>query len=1083
MKTRQLHRNTARFCLALMSVCGLWGGSAAVAVEGAGREGQSVVAQNDASAEAERLYQEGMRLYREGTAESLQQALQVLERARVLFREVRNREKEALSFLVSGKISDDLSSFQQSLSYYNQALLLFQSMGNREGEAITYNSIGVVYLNSGNPQKALHCYNQALPLYQEINNSAGEAYTLNNIGGAYSYLGERQRALHYIEQALSLSRKVGDLAGEAAALNNIGRVYDELGESKKALHYLEQALPLIRELGYSVGEAASLNNIGRLYSGLGENNTALYYFNQALSLYRKVGSRAGEATTLSNMGIVYSALGEKQKALNYYNQALTLHQEVGNRIGEAQTLNSTGSVYLSLGERQRALDYYNQALSVSREVGDRSEEATVLSNIGSVYNDLGEEQKALDYYNQALSASREVGDRRGEATTLNNIGAFYSDLGKKQKALDYYNQALPLSRAVGDRRGEATTINNLGWVYFSLGKNQKALDYYNQALPLIQIVGDRAGEASTLNNIGVVYDHLEKKQKALDYYNQALLLHREVGNKQAEATTIKNLANLHRQQNQLPQALEYINTAITLIEDLRTKIDNTDLRTSYFATVQDYYQFKTDLLMQMGDPQEAFNTNERSRARTLLELLNSANLDLHEGADPQLLEQERQLRQQLQVIEARRAYRLNNNPTADAITALDRESDTVLGELNQLLAQIRRTHPAYADLKQPQPLTLPQIQQQVLDPETVLLQYSLGEERSYLWVVSQNGFQHYTLPGTQELAGPIKTFQNAASTGGSVSDTLRTGKPLAQLILPEPVWAQIEGKRVLVAGDGGLETIPFAALPLPDAPEYTPLLAKSEVLTQPSASSISVLRQQTQGRSLAPKTLALLADPVYTASDPRVIQRKAVPLPVELASTLRSLNRSDIERLPHTRREAEAILALVPDRDRNAVFDFAADRNWSVSPQLSQYRILHFATHGFANPVNPELSGVVLSLVNTNGLSRPGFLRLNDIFNLNLPVELVVLSACQTGLGENINGEGLVGLTRGFMYAGARRLVVSLWNVDDAATADLMASMYRKILQENMTPAAALRAAQLEMWKAGKTPNLWAAFTVRGEWK
>ncbi|MDY6785503.1 MAG: CHAT domain-containing protein, partial [Cyanobacteriota bacterium] len=361
----------------------------------------------------------------------------------------------------------------------------------------------------------------------------------------------------------------------------------------------------------------------------------------------------------------------------------------------------------------------------------------------------------------------------------------------------------------------------------------------------------------------------------------------------------------------------------------------------------------------------------------------------------------------------------------------------------------------------------------------------LGKERSYLWVVSSDGFNSYELPGSQDLAQPIEQFHNAISHPGSPpSDIKRKGDSLVQLILPEPVWAQLAEKRLLVVANGDLQTIPFAALPIPNTPEYAPLLKNNEILTQPSASSIAISRQQLQGRTPAPKTLAILADPVYRSDDPRVTGETVAQLPVEIASTLRSFNLPDVKRLPNTRTEAEQILALVPDSDRLAAFDFAANYDWATDSQLSQYRIVHFATHGFVNPVNPALSGVVLSLVNERGRAREeGLLRLHDIFNLNLPAELVVLSACQTGLGEEARGEGLIGLTRGFMFAGAKRLVVSLWNVNDEATATLMSAFYRKVLQENMTPAVAMRSAQLEMWEAGLNPNLWAAFTVQGEWR
>ncbi|WP_347276089.1 CHAT domain-containing protein [Coleofasciculus sp. FACHB-T130] len=262
----------------------------------------------------------------------------------------------------------------------------------------------------------------------------------------------------------------------------------------------------------------------------------------------------------------------------------------------------------------------------------------------------------------------------------------------------------------------------------------------------------------------------------------------------------------------------------------------------------------------------------------------------------------------------------------------------------------------------------------------------------------------------------------------------------------------------------------------------------------PSASTLAVLRHEQAGRKPAAKAVAVLADPVFGSDDERVNQAKgqtekqrSIGENLAFSTLARSARESDVtfKRLPFTRQEAEQILSLVPAAERRQAFDFAANRASATNSELSQYRIVHFATHGILNSVHPELSGVVLSLLDEKGESQNGFLRLHDVFNLNLPAELVVLSACETGLGEEVKGEGLVGLTRGFMYAGAPRVVVSLWSVSDRATSELMTKFYKGMLEKNLQPAAALRAAQIEMWQKTewKAPYYWAAFVLQGEWK
>ena len=968
-------------------------------------------------------------------------------------------------------------------------------------------------------RQAIQTWQQARVLYQQAGNQGSEAFCLLGIGRVYNALGDKQLALDYFNQALPLSRAVGDPVGENLILHNIGRVYYDMEHKQRALDYFNQALPLSRAVGDRAGEALILYDIGRVYYHMEDKQRALDYYNQALPLSRAVGDRAVEAVALHDIGRVYSALGEQQQALDYFNQALPLFRAVGDRKNEATTLGYIGNVYSALGEQQQALDYYNnQALPLFRAVGDRAGEAATLNSIGLVYSGLGDKQLALDYHNQALHLSRAEGDRAGEAATLNNIGHVYFDLGDKQLALDYYNQALPLFRAEGNRAGEATTLVGIGNFYSALGDKEQALDYYNQALHLSRAVSNRVGEATTLNNIGFVYSALGDKEQALDYFNQARPLFRAVGDREGEATTLGNLALLYRQQGDLTAALKHIDAAIALIEYMRASFTNQDLQTAYFSTVQSYYQFKIDLLMPMGEEEAAFNTSEAARARGLLELLNESQVDIRQGVAPNLLAEEQALRQTLQTLEARRIALQSGDHTPEAAAVLDQESDDVLRQLEQNLAEIRQVSPAYVDLVKPQPLTLPEIQRQVLDQDTVLLQYALGDEQSYLWVVGSGAgqFQSYTLPGQAEITTAANRFLSSVSIPGSFafSDVKRTGEALRDVVLPElPTWAV--GKRLLVMGDGRLYEVPFAALPVLGQEDYAPLLTEHEILSQSSASSIAILRQSLGNRAAAPKTLAVLADPVYRSDDERVAGR-GQPVPVSntlvsqervasqnqstpisntlisydpnaatLTRTLRDLDLRNIARLPYTRAEAEAILPLVPAEQRTAVFDFAANHDWITSADLSQYRLVHMATHGFVNPDNPALSGVVLALVDEQGNTRSnGFLRLHDIFNLRLNADLVVLSACETGLGSQVGGEGLVGLSRGFMYAGAERLAVSLWAISDSGTAQVMSQFYGHMLAgEQMTPAEALRETQRTMWEAGESPYYWAAFTLQGEWR
>ncbi|NJK70578.1 MAG: CHAT domain-containing protein [Microcoleus sp. SU_5_3] len=611
---------------------------------------------------------------------------------------------------------------------------------------------------------------------------------------------------------------------------------------------------------------------------------------------------------------------------------------------------------------------------------------------------------------------------------------------------------------------------------------KSAIVKYEEALKLFREAGDRRREAVTLNNIGSVYSVLGEQQKALEYYTQSLPVSRAVGDRSGEAASLYSIAYTKRAQGNLTEALTNIESSLKIIESLRTKVVSPELRTSYFATVQNYYQFYIDLLMQLhktnpksGYDTKAFEASERSRARSLLELLQEANADIRQGVSPELLQKERSLQQQLDALEKRRVEvfsRPNYTPAQEA--ELEQQRQTLLTQYRDIQAQIRTTSPRYAALTQPQPLTLAQIQQQIVDENTILLQYSLGEDRSYLWAVTKTSITSYELPKAADIETATRNFLDAVTNPilrNLPKRIAEANNPLSQIIL-QPIAGQLAQKRLLIVGDGILNYLPFAALSLPEISgnkQNPPLIADREIVQLPSASTLGILRQNYNDRQSPTRTLAILADPVFSPDDERV-KNQSNPTTIQAIESVnlglsRSSRDNDVQwnRLKFTRQEAQIIQALVPANSSTQSFDFEASRATATHPNLSQYKIVHFATHGLANSAHPELSGIILSLVDRNGKPLNGFLRLTDIFNLKLAADLVVLSACQTGLGQNVQGEGIVGLTRGFMYAGAKRVVVSLWNVDDEGTAEFMAKFYQEMLQKKLTPAAALRAAQLAM--------------------
>lgn len=889
---------------------------------------------------------------------------------------------------------------------------------------------------------------------------------------------------------------------------------------RAAIEKYQEALTLFRAIGDKTQEAAALNDIGTIYDALGEKQKALDFLNQALPLRRAADDKQGEAVTLNNTGVVYRSLGEMRKALDCYNRALQIIRSTGDRESEATMLNNLGAVYRALGELQKALDVYAQALPVWNVLKNVRGEAVTLSNLGGVYRSLGNQEKALEFYNQSLTRAREAKDRRIEGETLNNIGAAYRAISNHQRALEVFNQALEIRKSVGDRRGEAITLTNLGSVSVSLGDNQKGLEFNEQALKLYRTTGDRSGEAIALHNMGEIFFIIGEKEKPLNYFNDALALRRAVEDYQGEATTLFSIARLDREEGRLSESQNKIETVLSIVENLRSKVLSSELRASYFANVQKYYEFYISLLMSLhkqtpmkGFDSLALQASERARARSLLDLLQEANADLKQNVDAKLLSREKELLELINTKAAQQSLAYINPQRAAFAKSLGEEINGLSNEYETLQAKIKQSNPRYAELTKTQAPTLADIQT-LLDKETLLLEYKLGEEKSYLWIVSQDKLETYDLPARKEIETLAKQVyellieRNRKPEGEtpiqkksrleSAEEQLKTTSSRLSEILLAPS-AQLGNKRLVIIADGTLQFIPFAALLSPKSAQtnsalstqHSALSLANEIINLPSIAVLAQLRRDKNNLSVANRTIAVFADPVFEKDDPRIQNalQKKTEVQNSFANSLRDFDFGQtpkgLPRLFASREEANAIVSFAPRNTSIKALDFDANRERAMSDELGHYRILHFATHGLLNTTRPELSGVVLSLYDNKGNERDGFLRLNQIYNMKLSTDLVVLSACSTALGKDVKGEGLIGLTRGFMYAGANKIIASLWKVDDEATAELMKFFYQNLFQKKMSASQSLRAAQMDMQKQTRwrSPYYWSAFVLQGDWK
>lgn len=916
--------------------------------------------------------------------------------------------------------------------------------------------------------------------------------------------GEAERCLH---QALEITRNsgTGTLMESLILLylGTIARIQEHLAEAES---YLRQSLAIRgKEVPGSIDEGAVFTGLGSVASDRGDLAQAEVWLERFLEICRAhAPGGASYGAALLNVGAVARRRGDLTKAEAYYREAVEVLQKV-----------ASAKRYLSYG----------------------------LLGLGNVARTRGDWNKADGFYRRALALQQEASPVNIDAAvTLTALGGNAEERGDLQEAEKDIRQGIEMQQKLQpDTTALAESLAALAWVKKDQGDLEGARRMFVSADEIFEKTAPEGmTRAEILSSLGDLFHDMGKPDDAEKYYRHALAIYKKLAPGSIfQADALAGLAGVMKGRRQLDQASDLYGQALSALETQTVRLGgDAESRTDFRAKHAQYYANYVELLIALNHPAKAFEVLERSRARTLLETLASARVDVDQHADAKLVEQKRSLRADINAKSDRRIRLLGEKDSAKQIKEVDKEIADLLAQVEDVDSKIRTSNPAYAALTQPQSLNARDVQQQLLDPNTVLLEYSLGEDRSYVFAVGRDSLEAFELPRraeiekaarrTYELLTTNKRGSGAASQAKSAEAAKRlhleytqATRQLSRMLL-EPLGPNLKRKRLLIVADGALQYVPFAALPEPISPRAgasahaTPLIVGHEIVNLPSASVLALLRQEHAEHGDISNAVAVLADPVFDRHDTRVLAENRQPsiLPVKERTETRSaqaepedlsadptpedrlvrsmtdlgINRSGgflLPRLRYSRLEAEAITAAMPAGKVMLALDFDANRSTATSPKLAHYGIIHFATHGLVDSEHPELSGLVLSMVDKHGKPQDGFLQLQDIYNLKLPANLVVLSACETALGKDIKGEGMIGLTRGFMYAGASRVVASLWKVSDVATATLMADFYRAMEKDGMPASAALRAAQINMWKQKRwnDPYFWAAFQIQGEWR
>lgn len=931
------------------------------------------------------------------------------------------------------------------------------------------------------------------------------ARALNRAARFQVHLNELDNAIVTYRNSLALLETAPHFETQVDALNGLGKAYSYQSKCDDSTEHLTRAISLSDLHAYPAGKAEALLRLSECQN-YDDHALALSSARQALDLWNSLGNKFGIADA-------HLAIGEYQMVLNFLDESqqslersLTLWRELNVSYKETETLNNLGFLEYRKGAWQSALSHYIEA---QRRVDSEAEPYLMgqsAAGLAESFIESGLTDIGITKYQEAREQFRLSGDERSVIFAGWGIGKGQYINGDYQGAVTTLQAARADALRIKESIIVALCDDYLGRAYYSLTDGVVALKHFEAALAAYIKAGNAMEVPRTRALMAQVYELQGLLAKADEYYLASLESFRSLGDLINQSATLYKLGSLRLKQNRLDEAEEYLRQSIDVTEQVRGKSTSSDLTAAFSASVHERYETLIDCLMRKQKATQrqdlaarAFETSELGRARSLSELLHETATNQVPGLEESLAQQERSLRQSLFVNENARVALLGTKYQKADLEALETKRRELEEQYTQVLDTIRSRFPSYEQLVRPKGWTVSQIQEQVIaDDETVLLEYSLGPEKSYVWAVTRQSIKSYELAAQDQIVVAAERVYNLiSSTPGSNTphELENASQALSQMIL-SPLTTELNRRRILVVADGVLNYIPFQILVQVGSNE--PLVLNHEIVNAPSASILGQLQQEARHRRPVAKLLAAFGDPVFPANYAQAqIERDEQlvaiqdPASVRLRSALRNINLNDnrfdpslLRPLLYAKREL-ATLREVAGESSLVATEFTASRANLLSTDLSEYAMLHFATHGFLDPTHPENSGLVLSTVNQQGQEQNGFIGLREIYELRAPVSLVVLSACQTALGKDVRGEGLLGITRGFMYAGASSVVASLWKVDDEATAELMKRFYTNMLERGLTPSAALREAQnsIRQEPHWRSPYYWAGFTLQGDYR
>ncbi|MFN4832658.1 MAG: CHAT domain-containing protein [Pseudanabaena sp.] len=802
-------------------------------------------------------------------------------------------------------------------------------------------------------------------------------------------------------------------------------------------------------------EADRLLEQGNQQYATSQFQSALQSWQQALIVYQQIKDRKGESVSLIGLGNAYESLGQYQKAIDFFQQSLAITKQIKDLNGESNSLIGLGNAYYRLGQYQRAINFFQQSLAITKQIKDLNGESASLNNLGNAYYRLGQYQRAIDFFQQSLAITKQIGNLNGESASLNNLGNAYESLGQYQRAIDFFQQSLTIKKQIGNLEGESNSLNNLGDAYERLGQYQRAIDFFQQSLTIKRQIGDLGGESNSLNNLGIAYKSLKQYQRAIDFFQQSLAIKKRIGDRKGESNSLNNLGNAYDILGQYQKAINFSQQSLAIKKQIGdrngeglllinmgvtfNKLNQTEIAILFYKeSVNVRESIRKDIKKLSKEEQKSYLSTVEEDYRNLGDLLLQQNRIIEALQVLDLLKVQ-ELEDYLKNIKgsdrSTQGVRLLAPELAISNKLLAVNFDNSQDINNQLANQIQQLPKAEIN-------KVPDYLNQIPNG-TVLLYPFILSDRLEIILFSPNNLpiRRTTRISKDQLETLISDFRAGLLDAGS-EDFREPSIQLYNLLIKpiETELAQFNAKTILYAPDGQLRYIPIAALY--DGKQW--LVEKYQISN-------------------------LIAYTLFDFSS----QPKNVPNILAGAFGGKAGDRKFGQTvLPATVREVQAIANSFQNSVTLIEEQFSRQ---AIESKFKNHNILHLATHAEFNSGAPDNSFIIFG----NGDK----IRLNEITDWQIPnIDLIILSACQTGVGKLGSGVEILGFGYQVQKAGAKQAIASLWSVNDEGTQALMEAFYDELKKGDVSSTEALHRAQVALIKSKKYnhPNYWSAFFAIG---